>query len=386
MLALIALIGLVAGGLGAYRNYFARQQTAICRLAALLGERDFIGELNNVRPRNDLWMCNGLVHINLVPGAQLLHCLVVADNIFDVTGFELNDLGNEFQSALQSELPLDAIMHEVVQFRGINAIDIRSRRLNDRHVAEMAVLAVVCKVRIESDNITDESLKHIGQLTSLTELTVSSSSVTDIGVGYLAALPNLQKLRITSSSITGASLGKLKHLTSLSLRCPSLSSAGLGEVAKCKLLSTLEIRDTNISEAGAESIARLPVLQELQLGQAKIDDAGLRNIGASPSLAQLTLPTGAIFSPKGVAALGHLNLCMLSWCDVNVSDECLAEIAKFKTLRHLRIDCSSLDLDGVHILGQMSCLELLELVNGTFSHSDLTFVEQHLPHTAIRID
>ena len=108
-------------------------------------------------------------------------------------------------------------------------------------------LAKVTMLALRSTKITDAGLKEIAKLQKLELLNLNSTQITDAGLKEIAKLQKLELLNLNDTNITDAGLkavAKLQKLIELSLGNTKNTAAGVAELKKalpkCRIYSDFD--------------------------------------------------------------------------------------------------------------------------------------------------
>jgi hypothetical protein len=141
-----------------------------------------------------------------------------------------------------------------------------------------------------------------------------------------------------------------------------LSDALLTTIGNLHSLRALKLKGSDINDAGIKSLGGLPNLQYIDLAKTLVSGAGLHNLTASKDIRRIDLSWDAI-SPDLTQNLTNFpKLACLFLARSHVKDSDLHNIAKIKTLEHLKISSNSGITDsGIGSLATLKHLRTLEL-------------------------
>jgi RNA polymerase sigma factor (sigma-70 family) len=214
----------------------------------------------------------------------------------------------------------------------------------------------VVGVYLLSRQVTDRDFEHLREFKSLKTLVVpglSGAAMKEVrglkslerlrarpeiqaGVKDLAELKNLRELDLEGFEEEGlADLRELKHLRVLRLTPWRATGKGLKELGELKELRRLELafvygvpNEERHVEAILQAWSELPHLEELVVLEARVDDAGLRQIARFKSLRMLRLANNKV-TDAGLAELKSLkSLRRLSLWHTRVTDAGVADLGK----------------------------------------------------------
>jgi F-box/leucine-rich repeat protein 14 len=282
------------------------------------------------------------------------------------------------------------IQDELLEYLGkIDALvlDIRSNKMTNDVLAEIATLPNLKGLLPGSPNITDEGLAQLADCKSLENLDLSyCASVTEAGLGKLASLqslkslvlagpqfddgvfeqlakyPALNSLQIDDTAVTDrgcSGLSKLKNLTELRILGRKLTSGAAEHIGKLKL-QKLALVGTKIEDAGVEKLVGLADLTDLSLsGSGKITDAGLASIAKMTKLKRLNLRFCGELTSAGMVHLENLN--ELAYAGVK-----MALKGKVK-LEQLYLSGNALTDESMPAVGELTRLKILVLARNSIT-------------------
>lgn len=184
----------------------------------------------------------------------------------------------------------------------------------------------------------------------LQELTLTHcTGLSDEALGAVGCLANLRVLNLAAcGGITDAGLHSLAlgcgKLRDLSLKwCAGISDCGISDLARnCTELDSLDLSFTQVTAHSIQDVAKLPRLATLIIHKCDlIDDAAVACLKDVPTLQVLNISASQSVTDAGIASLtsGSTSLLHLNvgYC-TQVSEQCLQSVAKFRSLRLLRVD------------------------------------------------
>lgn len=213
--------------------------------------------------------------------------------------------------------------------------------------------------------ITEAGMQRLqGHCLELREINVTNcTGLSDEALAHVAGLTNLEVLNLASCrDITDAGLHHIaigcRSLKNLSLRwCAAISGRGISDVAlHCTNLESLDLSYVSqVTADGIADVAKLPRLDTLVLHKCdSLDDAAAACLCDIPTLQVLDISACQSVTDAGVAALtmGATSLLHLNIGNCpQISDEALRSLAKFPSLRLLKLDGCPLSEDGLASLG-----------------------------------
>lgn len=249
-------------------------------------------------------------------------------------------------------------------------------------------------------NITDDALNSIARLGRLKLLDLSGTRIRGPGLAHLEKLTNLEHLSLWQNPITDDALGhlgKLSSLRGLGLGGTKISDKGLSELVGLSKLESLNLEDTRIGDKGLEYVSKLANLRTLDLHKTRGSDAGFAHLAKLKSLENLEPPNG--ISNAGVAHLRGMRLKSLDLGPTsvnseglahlegmpltkvllpsNLTDDDLAEIAKFKDLEQLWIQNSPAVTDaGIARLSGLKSLNYVLLYRLRITPSSYAILQE----------
>lgn len=216
--------------------------------------------------------------------------------------------------------------------------------------------------------------------------------VKDQHVADLADIASLRYLYLNSDHVTNKGvqhLARLQELEELSLWCPLITDSGVESLVGLKNLKILELAGTSVTHAGINGISGLPTLERLAILNTQLPPDALTSIGKFPELRKLELHL--IVSNKQDSEfpeLRHLSKCkslehlVLSGWAISSADIC--HLAKLPKLRYLDLTGTAMTDEVFEQLATLRSLETLDLTNTRLSDEALNFLASALPDTEIK--
>jgi Leucine-rich repeat (LRR) protein len=220
--------------------------------------------------------------------------------------------------------------------------------LTDRHIQHLEGLTRLKSLTLWGTDypLTDASLASIGKLAGLEELYFIriATNFTDAGVAHLKNLKNLKVLELASPiGEEGvrhlADLPNLRRVASISLTADSART-----LASFRNLKSVDLFLTDrYAPKAVSALAALTSLEELRFtGSA---------VGASFSNADLA----------ALESLGHLKRLFLPPGEIDVTDEGMASITKFRQLEYLNLGMARVTKRGLNQLNGLKNLRTLNV-------------------------
>jgi Leucine-rich repeat (LRR) protein len=153
--------------------------------------------------------------------------------------------------------------------------------IQDVHVAQIAKISSLQRLRVHDTQMTDSGLKSLSVLKNLEYITLWDTLVSDKGTVHLKAMQNLETVVMGSTGITDATLKV---------------------VATLPKLSTLNVDNTQVTDEGLAALHGMTSLSYLSIDETKVTDAGLIALGKIPSLTTVSAE-GTSISGIGIAGL-----------------------------------------------------------------------------------
>lgn len=235
-----------------------------------------------------------------------------------------------------------------------------------RHLSQLTALRKLDLSR--NHKITDEGLLHLSDLVLLEDLNLRGTGVTGAGIKHLANLRQLERLVLHErTQITDKNAAALRRLTNLSeIRAEfQLTDAGLRHLRGLTRLKELNLLNSSITDEGLTSMKGMRGLEKLYLTSynpgAAITDVGIQNLRGLINLRWLVLNCPDVTGDV-VGDLSNLvNLEGLGLQGIDIGDEQLEYVLKFKKLKHLDLKRTRVTSEG--IAGLRSSLPNCEVVH-----------------------
>jgi Leucine-rich repeat (LRR) protein len=179
------------------------------------------------------------------------------------------------------------------------------------------------RLNLRGTRISDGTLELVSHLPGLEALDIAHTSITDNGLDYLITLVNLKELSLGRGRLSNTSLEMLRML-------PTLTHLDLSGARPAP--PDMPGRNTarqSIPEASLRALAELKDLRVLKLGYAAVGAAELQILSALDKVEKLGL--------EGCR---------------RVNDAALAELAKWKSLKYLDVQDTSVTQAGLEALGK----------------------------------
>jgi|GEM_PF-4322516 len=224
------------------------------------------------------------------------------------------------------------------------ALEFTGKRVTLAGLEHLRGIPCVRKLSLSGKLSTDAALKAVAGFTDLQALDVlNANAVTDAGVAHLVALKNLRQLRVVSATVTDAALDSLVPLAQLEELFVGVSD--------------------QITEARSQKLAKFPNLRKVTLYGDGATDAALAALKSLTELRELEVFSRAL-TTKGLSGLAAFpKLEVLVCFTTEFDDAAVAALAGAKNLRALEIRCSQLTKTGGEVIGKLSGLKRLVLIN-----------------------
>jgi len=223
----------------------------------------------------------------------------------------------------------------------------------------------------DAATITIEQLQLLAQLPQLKSLSFGKGLSDEM----LAKLPPLTDLENFSSNASTATddgikaLARYKKLRSIALFHPGkqFSGSGLAALAELPQLDRLTVAGSlAFDDSGMAAVGQLPHLQNFRTWHTGVTNEGLKKLASLPKLESLVV--GQRLAYKGEAC---------------PSDETIAILAEFKSLKTLDLQEARLSRGALEKLKALSALKTLKLSGVEISEPDLAQLKQELPGVEI---
>lgn len=207
-------------------------------------------------------------------------------------------------------------------------------------------------------------LESLRRFPNLQMMTFGSTDVSEAALETMSQFPELQSLSFSTARLETAGLRhlatqrKLVHLTFFDV---SLDASALEHVAACRQLTHLRL--TGISDDDAHYLSRLCRLKFLGLFKCDLTDEGLKRLTE-----------------------GCLDLETLTIAGAKVTDDGLAESARFRHLQDLYLHDMPITDNGVLKLNACGTLKLLSIKNTKVTSAGVTELRKSLPTLKVSIE
>jgi len=247
----------------------------------------------------------------------------------------------------------------------------------------------VVAVHLRGAWVTDAELLDVARLPNLERLDLSHTRITDEGLLYLKPLKQIQDLNLFyAENITDqgiAAIKEWKQLKRLNLRGTRIFDGTLAILSGLPQLESLDIAYSQFTDNGLDALVPLTRLKELSLGRSKLGKNALQVLRLLPTLEYLDLggphpgpggyrtTAGAPMDedlPRAVSELKQLRVLKLSYSQIRadglrvlasldqvsklaltgcprVDDGALVELARWKSLKYLDVQETSVTEQGV---------------------------------------
>lgn len=255
-------------------------------------------------------------------------------------------------------------------FPGLKALSFADTRVSNAGLRALASLHALESLEVGGPFIGDDGLAHLAGLTNLEYLLIKGPHFTGRGFVHLKKVPALRVLNCfrlpTMQDAALEHLAALPRLENLSLYDnEQISNLGMAFLARSASLRRLDIDKTRVTQAGVTALLRLPGWEHLSLPSGSVNDTILSQLGRQTHLRYLALGRprpGEPYTERGLAALTLLTqLAELHLEGPGVTDAAMLQVARFKTLRRLRLMSCPVTDAGLARIKSLSGLETLDL-------------------------
>ncbi|MGD9682673.1 MAG: hypothetical protein AB7W16_15905 [Candidatus Obscuribacterales bacterium] len=214
--------------------------------------------------------------------------------------------------------------------------------------------------------VNENCMKLIGRMSRLQELKMTRATIKDPWLRYLAPLP-LRSLGLHGTPLTDKGvpyLLKLQCLTHLIIGDTDVTDDGLELLSQSPTISNLEINlGRCITNNGIKHLGKMTRLTILDIGNSpKIDGRCLRYLKDLQNLSHLNIEAIPV-KPEDLRALSDLPLVALDLGNSRITDACVPELAKIKTLNILSLTGSDFSGESIAELARLKNLRHLSLKN-----------------------
>ena len=253
----------------------------------------------------------------------------------------------------------------LARFRGLSRLkDLRlgNTRVGDAGMQHVATLKRLLIVDLYETAVTGEGLKHLSQLPELDDLNLTGLSLVDEDLQYIP--PNTKVLALAGTPVTR--LSGLAHVKSLEwinlndMRIDPIEMETLLEHDTLRSIRSIYLQGTQLSEETLALLLTRLSLEELFLSKTQTSDEGLRQIARQQGLQRL----------------------QLDGCP-NITDDCIADVARLPELVHLGVHDTNLTDAAVEQLTRMPRLETLDIRRTRITEDGFEKLKQGLPNCHI---
>lgn len=240
--------------------------------------------------------------------------------------------------------------------RKINALvlDIRSNRMTNDALVQIATLPNLKGLLPGSPQITDEGLTQLAKCESLENLDISyCATITETGLGNLSTLPNLKSLVLAGPAFGDGmfdQLAKYPALSSIQIDNTIVTDEGCAGLTKLPHLTELRIMGRQLSNLAAEHIGKLK-LQKLAIVSTAINDVGMQRLANLSNLEELSLSGSMLITDAGllnIAGMTKLNRLNIRFCRKLTADG-MKHLKKLDQLIYLNIEANGLGDSGLKL-------------------------------------
>jgi internalin A len=248
----------------------------------------------------------------------------------------------------------------------IIAVHLRGTWVTDAELLDLAHLPKLERLDLSHTRITDEGLLYIKPLNQIQDLNLRyAEQITDQGMLAVKEWKNLKRLNLRGTRIfdgTPAILSGLTGLESLDIAYTQVTDNGLDALVPLIHLKELSIGRSKLGKNALEVLRLLPTLEYLDLGGPHPGPGGYRTTAGAPMDDDL---------PHAISELKQLHVLKLSFSQIRadglrilssldqvsklsltgcprVDDRALAELAKWKSLKYLDVQETSVTEQGVN--------------------------------------
>ncbi|MBS0209633.1 MAG: hypothetical protein JSS27_11840 [Planctomycetes bacterium] len=248
------------------------------------------------------------------------------------------------------------------------------------------------------------TLNGISHLSTIEELVLSYAALDSTSLAQIALMPNLQRLILANAifldslvdDALGSSLRQI-DLTGIQLtpqtirliveRCPKLEALDLGnatfsnsELARLKTLPrlrSLSLSHTNSDENAVAELRACKQLYTLRLDGNPLSDGIVEMLVTLPSLQELNL-AGTMVTDVGVIKLAPHGLKSLDVTGTDITNKSAIALARYPTLKVLRLGATRIDDDSVESLSMLRGLNTLSIWKTRISQNGVNRIRRSL--------
>lgn len=233
----------------------------------------------------------------------------------------------------------DEGLKQLTELKGLRVLLLAGSRVTDDGLALLKQFPQLTRITLPNST-TDAGMQHVLEIKSLENLDLRYTQVTDETFSHLDKLENLTQLDIGRTRITAESIPAICRLSKLKwLRVANAQQAApaFHEFAKLTNLELLWTPHTQVDTEVVKSWAPLTKLRVLNINNSMISDETLPHLAPFKELRELYISDNSI-TPAGVLSLPDFDhLEELTIITPHMNDEALAGLAKYKTLKVLRL-------------------------------------------------
>jgi Leucine-rich repeat (LRR) protein len=212
----------------------------------------------------------------------------------------------------------------------------------------------ITEVHLRGTWVTDAEMLDLARLPQLQRLDLSHTRITDDGLLYLKPLKEVQDLNLLyAEQITDqgmAAIKQWKNLKRLNLRGTRIFDGTLAILSGLTQLESLDIAYTQVTDNGLDALVPLTHLKELSIGRSKVGKNALEVLRLLPTLEYLDLG-GPHPGPGGYRTTAGTPM----------DDDVPGAISELKQLRVLKLSYSQIRADGLRLLGSLDQVSKLSL-------------------------
>ncbi len=168
--------------------------------------------------------------------------------------------------------------------RHIEAIDVRSPRVDDRGIVAFCRCRTLKHVSLARAAITDEGLAPLARLSGLESLEVRGTPITGAGLRYLRQLTKLREVVLDNDRLKETELLRLQGLASLrtlELHNRGISDGAVDSLKQLKGLKRLCLHGTDITDAGIDELRKALPNTEIIGGSLAVSQEKMARIGSA---------------------------------------------------------------------------------------------------------